>query len=140
VEQAKLEKLVREQVQLQSLRAQVSSEKSRLIASLGTMPDLRGQDLRAAGARTLLLKRHAERLIELQMKCEQELSIQRKNFREAKQRFRLLEQLKERKFAEWRQEEAAQLDTLASESYLANWNRAKSGAGRESNSQPTAVA
>ena len=122
-EQAKLEHLVREQLRLQGLRAQLSSDKSKLLVSLSTMPDLRGEDLRAATAHNLLLKRQAERLIGLQMKCEQELTVQRTKFRAAKQRFRLLEELKERRFTEWRHEQAAQLEALASESYLANWNR-----------------
>lgn len=122
-EQAKLEHLVREQLRLQGLRAQLSSEKSRLLVSISTMPDLRGEDLRAATAHNLFLKRKAERLIELLMECERALAVQRKKFREAKQRFRLLEELRERKFTEWRHEQATQLEALASESYLANWNR-----------------
>jgi len=127
-EQAKLEQIVREQVRLQALRAQWSSEKSRLIASLTTLPDLCGEDLRAATAHNIFLKRKLERLIELQLKCEHALAEQRKKFREAKQRVRLLEQLKERRFAEWRYLQQAQLETLATESYLANQAR-KMGQG-----------
>ena len=43
---AKLKALVQEQLHLQSLLAEVSAERSKLISSLGSMPDLRGDDLR----------------------------------------------------------------------------------------------
>lgn len=122
-EQAKLEQIVREQVRLQGLRAQWSAAKSKLIGSLAAFPDLSGEDLRAAAAHNLFLKRQLERLIELQLNCEQALVEQRKKFREAKQRVRLLEQLKERRFAEWRHSQDLQLETLASELYLASQAR-----------------
>jgi len=34
-----------------------------------------------------------------------------------------LEQLRARKLEEWRHEEALELESLAAESYLSNWNR-----------------
>lgn len=122
-EEVKLERLVGEQVRLQTLRAELSSEKLKLVTSLGTLPDLRGEDLRAVAAYDLRLKRQADRLVELLGRCERELSQQKQKYREAKQRFRLLEELKAKKLAEWRYQQAAQLEALASESYLANWNR-----------------
>ena len=122
-EEAKLENLVREQIRLQTLRAGLSADKSKLDASMGTFPDLRGDDLRAVTAYTLRLKRQAEELLELQNQCARDLGLQRQKCREAKQRFRLLEELKERRLKAWRYEQAHELESLASESYLANWNR-----------------
>jgi flagellar export protein FliJ len=122
-EEANLERLVREQLRLQALRAQLGSEKSKLLSSLSTLPDLCGQDLRAATAFCIRLKRQGEQLTQVQTHCEQQLSEQRKKYREAKQRFRLLEELKERKLAVWKSEQKTELESLASESYLANWNR-----------------
>jgi len=98
-EEAKLKALVQEQLHLQTLLAEVSAERSKLISSLGSMPDLRGDDLR------------------------RELAKQRKKYSEAKRRVRLLEELKDRRLQEWKYEEAALLEELASESFLANWNR-----------------
>jgi len=122
-EEAKLERLVREQLRLQTQRAELSSQQSKLLTSLATLPDLRGEDLRAVTAHGLLLKRQAKNLIELLSRCERDLAEQRKKYREAKQRFRLLEELKERKLDAWKHEQASLLESLASESYLANWNR-----------------
>jgi flagellar biosynthesis chaperone FliJ len=122
-EGAKLERLLREQLRLQTLRADLSAEKSKLDRSLDTLADLRGADLRAVSAFTLHLKRQAENLVQLVAKCERELSEQKNKYRAAKQKFRLLEELRARKFEEWRQEQARQQETLATESYLAIWNR-----------------
>jgi hypothetical protein len=89
------------------------------------MPDLRGADLRAVSAYTLHLKRQAEGLSKLMAKCDRDLSEQKKKYRAAKQRFRLLEELRSRKFEEWRREQARELESLATESFLAMWNRSQ---------------
>jgi hypothetical protein len=122
-EEAKQKKLLLEQVQLQTLGAELGVEKSKLCSSLVTLSDLRGEDLRAMTAYSLRLKRLAETIAEQTARCERNLAVQRKKYRDAQQRCRLLEELKARRVAEWRQEQSRQLETLASESYLANWNR-----------------
>jgi flagellar export protein FliJ len=121
-EEAKLKALVQEQLHLQTLLASVSSERSKLISSLGTMPDLRGDDLRTLTACGLRLRRTAETLAQRLLQCGRELTKQRRKYSEAKRRVRLLEELKDRRLQEWKYEEAAQLEELASESFLANWN------------------
>jgi hypothetical protein len=122
-EEAKQKKLLQEQVQLQTLGAELGVEKSRLSSSLATLPDLRGEDLRAMTAYSVRLKRLGETIAERAARCERNLTVQRKKYHDALQRCRLLEELKARRTAEWRQEQSRQLETLASESYLANWNR-----------------
>ena len=120
---AKLELLLREQLRLQTIRADLSTEKSKLDRSLDTLPDLRGADLRALSAHSLSLKRQADNLVKLVAKCDRDLSEQKKSYRAAKQRVRLLEELRARKLEEWRQEKAREQETLATESFLAVWNR-----------------
>ena len=122
-EEAKLERLLREQLRLQTMRADLSTEKLKLDRSLDTLPDLRGTDLRAVSAYSVSLKRNAGNLVELMAKCDRDLAQQKKNYRAAKQRFRLLEELRSKKFEEWRQEQARQQESLATESFLAIWNR-----------------
>jgi flagellar export protein FliJ len=122
-EEAKLKALVQEQLHLQTQLAAVSAERSKLISSLGGMPDLRGDDLRTLTACGLRLRRNAENLAQQLLRCGRELARQRKIYSEAKRRVRLLEELKKRRIEEWKYEEAAQLEELASESFLANWNR-----------------
>lgn len=125
-EEVKLEQLLREQLRLQTMRADLSAEKSKLDRSLDTLPNLRGADLRAVSAHTFSLKRQADNLAKLVAKCERDLAEQKKVYRAVKQRYRLLEELRARKFEEWRQEQAREQETLATESFLATWNR---GAG-----------
>jgi flagellar export protein FliJ len=122
-QEVKLEQLLREQLRLQTMRADLSAEKSKLDRSLDTLPDLRGADLRAVSAHSYSLKRQADNLVKLVAKCERDLSEQKKVYRAAKQRYRLLEELRARKFEEWRQEQAREEETLATESFLATWNR-----------------
>lgn len=122
-EEAKLKALLQQQLHMQAQLAEVSSERSRLISSLGTMPDLRGDDFRTLTACGLRLRRTAENLAQQLLKVGRELAKQRKRYSEAKRRVRLLEELKERRLTEWKYEEAAMLEELASDSFLANWNR-----------------
>jgi flagellar export protein FliJ len=122
-QEAKLKALVQEQLHLQTQLAAVSAERSRLISSLGSMPDLRGDDLRTLTACGLRLRRNAENLAQQLLRCGRELAKQRKSYSEAKRRVRLLEELKERRLRDWKYDEAAKLEELASESFLANWNR-----------------
>jgi flagellar export protein FliJ len=122
-EEAKLKQLVQEQLHLQSVLAQVSAERSKLISSLGSMPNLSGDDLRTVTACGLRLRRNAESLAQQLVRCGRDLGVQRKKYSEAKRRVRLLEQLKNRRMQEWKYQEAAQLEELASESFIAKWNR-----------------
>jgi flagellar export protein FliJ len=122
-EEAKLKALVQEQLHLQTQLAEVSAERSKLISSLGSMPDLRGDDLRTLTACGLRLRRNAENLAQQLLRCGRDLAKQRRSYSQAKRRVRLLEELRDRRLREWKYEEAAQLEELASESFLANWNR-----------------
>ena len=122
-EEAKLKPFMREQVRLQGLLADVAAEKSRLDRSLSSLPDLRGEDLRHIAAYRSRLKTHEDHFVAQLAQCERNIATQRKKCQEAKQRCRLLEELKKRRFIEWRRQQAAELEALASESYIANWTR-----------------
>jgi flagellar export protein FliJ len=123
LEQAKLKRLGQEQIRLQMQAAALGAEKSKLSTSLVTLPDPRGEDLRSMVSYGASLKRRAEKLTELRVKLDRELAAQKKKYNEAKQRLQLLEELRERKLTEWRYEQAKELEELASESFLAGWNR-----------------
>jgi hypothetical protein len=123
LEQAKLKRLGQEQIRLQMQAAALGAEKSKLGVMVGALADPRGADLHAMVSYGSALRRRAEKLTELRTKCERELTLQKKKYNEAKQRLQLLEELRERKLAEWRHQQAQQLESLAAESYLAGWNR-----------------
>jgi flagellar export protein FliJ len=123
LEQAKLKRLGQEQIRLQMQAAALGAEKSKLGASIVTLLDPRGEDLRAMVDYGSNLRRRAQKLGELRTRCERDLALQKKKYNEAKQRLQLLEQLRDRKLTEWRYEQGQALETLAAESYLSNWNR-----------------
>jgi flagellar export protein FliJ len=122
-EETRLKRLLQEQARLLTLRAELGAEKSRLLSSLGTLAGLRGEDLRAASAYSLRLKLHARKIADQLANCQKDLAARKKKYQEAQQRVRLLEELKERKWTDWRYNQDRQLEDLASESYLAAWNR-----------------
>ena len=123
LEQAKLKRLGQEQIRLQMQVAALGAERSRLGATVGTLPDARGEDLRAMVGYGASLRRRAEKLTELSTRCERELAAQKKKYNEAKQRLQLLEELRERKLSEWHYEQGQALESVAAESYLSTWNR-----------------
>lgn len=123
VEERRLRTLLEHQVRLQSAKAELGADKSRLLSSLGSLADLRGEDLRAASVYSLRLRRHAEQLAAQLAACEKELAVQKSKYQEAKRRVQLLEELRNRQLVEWRYTEARELETLSSESYLSKWNR-----------------
>lgn len=123
LEQAKLKRLGQEQIRLQMQAAALGAEKAKLGASIVTLPDPHGEDLRAMVDYGAVLRRRAQKLGELRTRSERDLGVQKKRYNEAKRRLQLLEELRERKLAEWRYEQALELETLAAESYLSNWNR-----------------
>lgn len=123
LEQAKLKRLGQEQIRLQMQTAALGAEKSKLAASIVTLPDPRGEDLRAMVEYGVALRRRAQKLSDLTARSERDLAAQKKKYSEAKQRVQLLEELRDRKLTEWRYQQAQELESLAAESYLATWNR-----------------
>ena len=122
-EEIKLKAMVLEELQLQSRRAAMSVERVEVAQTPGTMPDVTGSDLRSVTVYGLRLRREAEQLAIDLVRCQRELAAQRKKYNEAKRRARLLEELKKRKFEQWTYEQGRLLEELASESFLATWNR-----------------
>jgi flagellar export protein FliJ len=123
LEQAKLKRLGQEQIRLQMQAAALGAEKAKLGASIVTLPDPHGEDLRAMVDYGAVLRRRAQKLGELRTRSDRDLAVQKKRYNEAKQRLQLLEELRERKLVEWRYEQGLELETLAAEAYLSNWNR-----------------
>ena len=122
-EQDLLKRLIGEQINLQMAATRLSDEKSRLDMSLVTLPDLNGQDLRTMSPYALLLRRKTEELAARRGRLERDLAAQQKKYNHAKQRVRMIEELRERKFKNWKYQQATELELLAAESYLATWNR-----------------
>jgi hypothetical protein len=80
-----------------------------------------GEVLAALGAFRLHTDTEAKRIAQRRLQRENALEEQRKVMLEARRKLRLLEKLKERRYAEWSAAAAKELEEMASESYLARW-------------------
>jgi len=81
-----------------------------------------GTELSALGTFRLYVKMKETELDVSRGQCRQELEQRQAAMLEARRRLRLLERLRERRYAEWRVARDKELEELASESYLAKWN------------------
>jgi flagellar export protein FliJ len=122
-EDAKLQRLFQEKARLETMLGRLAKERSGLIGSVAVLPGLQGSDLRAAAAYGLRLRQEVEKLAASVAHIQRDIVVQQKSFSAAKLRLRLLEELKARRLERWEYEAARELETLASESYLAGWNR-----------------
>jgi len=124
-EKSKLEVLFAERNRHQSELAHL--EESRIEAdSLLTGDSVEGQQLAALDNHRAALKRAGDKVRATQKDCERRISIQRGAVAEAERRVRLLERLRERRQQEWDLEALRELETLASETFLAKWVRERS--------------
>ncbi len=86
----------------------------------GSVP---GCDLAALGAFRLHVQAKEKELARRRVEGETKLEECRNAMLEARRRCRLMERLKERRKQEWETARNRELEELASESYLAQWNR-----------------
>jgi hypothetical protein len=82
-----------------------------------------GGDLAALNAYRLDVRRRDDRLAKARLECARELAARQQALLEAQRSCRLLERLKERRLKEWQEGLDRELQELASESFLARWNR-----------------
>ncbi len=82
-----------------------------------------GHDLAALGNYRLYVQAKDKALAAQLSECEKRLVEQRNAMLAARRRCRLLERLKERRQAEWEAARNRELEELASDSFLAQWNR-----------------
>ena len=93
---------------------------------LASAADLRGEDLRALAGFKTRLKRSELALRQRQALCIQKLRRQQEAYLVSRRDHRLLEELRKRRFAEWQQATNRELDQLASDLFLARWERSES--------------
>lgn len=121
-EEAKLEKLLAAHRRLETKRAALEAEKSSVERSPESLPSLSGSDLKILTIYRQRLMRQAESLQDQLAESAGEIREQRDRYRKAKQRVRLLEELRERQWQSWRTEQDREFDRLADESHIATWN------------------
>jgi flagellar export protein FliJ len=126
MEEARLKQQIAALAGLERERSDLEAEGQRAETELRRWGNVAGADLAALGSFRLSVKAR-EREIEARHAQRQEaMKEQQARMLEARRRFRLLEKLKERRWTEWQAAQARELEELASDSYLAQWNRRES--------------
>ncbi len=97
--------------------------KSRAEVSVRQSPAVDAGDLWALGAYRQRLLAELQALAQRRQDAEKKLADQRRKVLEAQRRVRLLENLDQRRRAEWSRQQDREIEALASESFLAWWNR-----------------
>jgi len=84
---------------------------------------LAGGDLSALGSFRLMVKVREREFAAKRVECQKEVAVRQAAMLEARRRCRLLERLKERRWAEWQSARDRELEEAAADSYLAQWAR-----------------
>jgi hypothetical protein len=121
--EARLHQQLAALAELDRARAGLEAEGDRTEVEVREYNPLAGQDLTALGSFRLLLQARQKEIAGRRLECEWELAARKSALLEARRRCRLLEQLKETRWAEWQLARDRELEELASESYLARWVR-----------------
>jgi flagellar biosynthesis chaperone FliJ len=121
LEEAKLKRHMDHCARLDAALAMVKKEIAGLPARLVSLPGIHGRDLNALASYAARLAKEREKIEHRRIDAQRELQIQIEVHRGAKQRSRLLEELRNRKRDEWTTQHNRELEALAQESYLARW-------------------
>ncbi|MBZ5725114.1 MAG: hypothetical protein LAP87_08970 [Acidobacteriia bacterium] len=104
----------RAELEAAGIRAEVEVRKSASLA---------GFDLAALGSFRRRVQVEEGKLATRRAECEKRVAAQQSAMLEARRRCRLLERLKERRLTDWQSAADKEVEALAAESFLAQWNR-----------------
>lgn len=122
LQKSKLENLVAERRRSEQDLARLG-EQQRDAERMLALDAVEGHELATLDGHRYWLRRAGERLRTACAECDERIAVQRARVTEAERRVRLLERLKERRLAELQLESDRELETLASETFLAKWVR-----------------
>jgi hypothetical protein len=121
--EARLQQQLAAITELDRARAELEAAGIRSESEVREFSPLEGRDLTALGTFRLAIKVRAKQIASRKVECQRELAARQASLVEARRRCRLLERLKERRWTEWESDHDRELEELASDSYLAQWNR-----------------
>ncbi len=105
--------------ELDRSRAELEASAIRAELEIRTRSDISGQDLSALAAFRAHLQKKEHTLAVRRAECQHQADVQHQAMLEARRRCRLLERLRERRFAEWRTAAEREVEQLAADSHLA---------------------
>jgi len=108
---------------LDHARAEMEASGIRAEVEVRRWNPLLGSDLTALGSFRLRVQAQERKIAAQRVECAKQLESRQAAMLEARRRCRLLERLKERRLAEWTAARDRELEEVASEAFLAGWNR-----------------
>jgi hypothetical protein len=123
LEEAQYRRQVAALAELDRQRAELESAGATAERQVREWNPLAGGELEALGGFRLHVKRKQQDMVAPRAESCKQLVRQQEIMLAARRRLRLLERLKDRRMAEWRAARDKELEELASESYLAKWQR-----------------
>ena len=109
--------------ELDRLRAETEASGIRAEIDVRQHSSVMGRDLAALDHFRLRVKNDEARLAGQRVEAAREAEVGQAAMLEARRRAKLLERLRERRLEEWETARDRELDEVASESFLAGWNR-----------------
>jgi hypothetical protein len=114
---------------LDGTRAALDASAIRAEMLVRDSPRIEGADLAVLDVFRRHVARRRAALAASRAQAQRELDMLQSAMLEARRRFRLLERLRDRRFAEWKEAEQRELDQLAADSHLARLARRGSALG-----------
>jgi len=119
LERAKLQKLLSEEQQWKRGLQSLLDERTRSLSDLATWERLQWSDLRAASAYSMGADLRAHALREKIVRLAGPIQQQRERLLQAERNVRLLEKIRDNRYAEWKLELDKEIELTAEESWLA---------------------
>jgi flagellar export protein FliJ len=123
LEEARFQKQAAALLELDRTRDGLRDSRAKAEAQVRDGGSVPGCDLAALGAFRLHVQAKEKDLAQRRVEGEKKLEECRTTMLEARRRCRLMERLKERRKVEWDAARSRELEELAAESFLAQWNR-----------------
>ena len=123
LEDARYKRQSAELASLDRRRAEIEASGIRAEIQVREWNPVAAGDLVALGSFRLRVKNDEAELAGRRAECARKLADQQQQMLEARRRCRLLERLKERRFAEWKSAADRELEQIAAESYLSRWKQ-----------------
>ena len=125
LEESKFQQQAAALLELDRIRDHMRASRANAEAQVRAGGSALGLDLAALGAFRLHVQAKEKGLAQRRVEGEKKLEERRNAMLEARRRCRLLERLKERRKGEWDIAFNRELEAVAAESFLAQWNRGK---------------
>ncbi len=121
-ELAKIEQIVSEISQTEQRRLVLGREVQSASLAVSSATSVEGWQLSALSSFHRYALEENERLFRARLKSQERLETQRRQVVEAHKQVRILEVLKEKRLADWRQEADKEQEQMVSELVIAQWN------------------